>query len=87
MTQHVTLGAIGYNVTEADSQFIFEEAGPIFGCHTCFAFEKPNDLNDTPGIWWLTHLDASSERVPASHLKAAIQWLETHYGKSFEPRP
>lgn len=79
------LGCIGYRVTVADRQVIFEEEIPIHGCHTRFAFERPRDINETPGIWYLVHLDTSSERIPASHLAQALDWCGDQFGKNFEP--
>jgi hypothetical protein len=86
MTQQTTiLSGIGYNVTIADSQVIFDEAICIHGHHTQFAFERPHDINESPGIWWLVHLDTSSQRIPSSHIVAAHNWCCEMFGKSFEP--
>lgn len=81
----VILGGILYNVTFADGQVIFDQAITISGHYTQFAFEKPNDINNTAGIWWLVHLEKSSDRIPASHIAEAYQWCCNNYGKSFEP--
>lgn len=83
--QFVVLSGIGYNVTVADRQVIFEEAFCIHGFHTRFAFERPQDINNTPGIWYLVHLDTTSERIPAQHLTQAHKWCEENLGRSFEP--
>jgi len=85
VTTFVVLAGIGYNVTVVDCQVIFEEATPIWSCHTHFAFERPREINDSPGIWYFVHLDSSSQRVPASHLVAAHEWCCANLGKSFEP--
>ena len=85
MARFVILSGIGYNVTVADRQVIFEEAMPVYGSHTLFAFERPNDIENSPGIWWLTSLDTNRGRIPACHLAKALEWCEQEFGKSFEP--
>ena len=86
MSAHfAVLAAIGYNVTIADRQVIFEGSSPIHSTHARFAFERPRGINDSPGIWYLTHLDTSSERIPMSHLIAAHEWCVKNLGASFEP--
>jgi hypothetical protein len=79
------LGAIGYRVTVADSQVIFDQEGGIYGTHTQFAFERPKDINDSPGIWYFVWIDSSSNRVPARHLTDAVAFLERNFGHSFQP--
>lgn len=83
----VVIGAIGYKVTHQDGQIIFEVATPIYGCHTIFAFEKTKGINNTAGIWYLVHMDSSSERVPAHHIYGAIEYCEDVYGRCFEGVP
>ena len=83
----VVIGSIGYRVSHQDGQIIFQEATPIHGCHTLFAFEKVKEINNTTGIWYLVHLDSSSERVPAKHIYGAIEYCNDTYGKSFEGSP
>lgn len=83
--QFITLGCIGYIVTVEDGQVIFEERGGVFGCHAQFAFERPKEINDTPGIWYFVHLDTSSGRIPASHISHALQWCKEQFGDSFQP--
>lgn len=83
--QFITLGCIGYIVTVEDRQVIFEERASVFGCHAQFAFERPLEINDTPGIWYLVHLDTSSDRIPASHIVQAHEWCKEQFGASFEP--
>lgn len=85
MTHFAVLSCIGYNVTVADRQVIFTEAISISGCHTQFAFERPVEINNSPGIWYLTHLDSSSQRVCASHIVEAHRWCCENFGGSFEP--
>lgn len=84
MTDFAVLSGIGYNVTVADRQVIFENS-EVWGCHTQFAFERPPDLNNTPGIWYFVSLDSSSNRVPASHLVKAHEWCCETFGASFTP--
>jgi len=79
------LVATEYNVTIIDDQVIFNEAICVYGSHTQFAFERPHEINDSPGIWWLVHLDTSSQRIPSSHIVAAHNWCCEVFGKSFEP--
>lgn len=81
----VTLGGIGYQWSVQDRQVIFEERIPLFGCFTTFAFERNNDLNGTGGIWYLVHLESSSERVPANHISKALEWCKERFGDCFEP--
>lgn len=83
----VVLGAIGYKVTHQDGQIIFEEAAPFHWAHKVFAFEKIKGINNTAGIWYLVHMDSSSERIPAHHIYGAIEYCEDVYGKSFEGLP
>lgn len=83
--QLVVLSGIGYNVTVADSQVIFEEAITVWAHKTTFAFERPHEINHSPGIWYLVHLDTTSDRIPVSHLVVAHAWCCETLGKSFEP--
>lgn len=83
--RRAVLACIMYRVSVVDRQVIFEQEIPVHGCYTRFAFERPRDINETPGIWYMVHHDASSGAVPASHLVQAIAWCEEHFGKSFEP--
>lgn len=83
--QAAILGGIGYKVTVIDNQVIFEEEICIHGHHAVFAFERPHEINKSPGIWWLVHLDTSSDRIPVSHIVAAQAWCNEMFGKSFEP--
>lgn len=86
MTKHfVVLASIGYDVTVADNQVIFEQSPAVWSTHTVFAFERPTEINNSPGIWYLVHLDSSSQMVPASHIVAAHAWCCEQFGKSFEP--
>lgn len=84
MNQTAILSGIGYNVTVIDRQVIFEEAIPIWGAYTRFAFERPIGINDSPGIWYLVHLESSSQSIPASHIAKALEWCSEMFGKSFE---
>lgn len=83
--KYVVLSGIGYNVSVVDRQVIFEEANCIYGFMTRFAFERPVDINDTGGIWYLVHLESTTERVPASHIIAALDYCKKEFGASFEP--
>lgn len=83
----VVLGGIGYRATEQDGQVIFECHGGVWGTHCRFAMEKPREINDTPGIWYLVELDASSGRVPVSHIIKAHEWCCDKFGKSFADKP
>lgn len=79
------LCGILYRVEVADNQVIFTEEICIHGRHCVFALERPPDLNQSPGIWWLTHLDSTSSRIPASHISKALEYCEREFGASFEP--
>jgi len=81
----VILCGTGYSVTVQDNQVIFEEAICVWGSSSCFCLERPIDINNSPGIWWLTHLEESSGRIPASNIVQAVKWCEDNFGKSFEP--
>jgi hypothetical protein len=83
--QLVVLSGIGYDVTVQDGQVIFENQFTLGGPVTCFALERLKEINDSPGIWYLTHLEKSYGRIPASHLVCAVKWCEENFGKSFEP--
>ena len=85
MTEHFAiLSGIGYKVIVADRQVIFEESPTVCGCFSKFAFERPYDINDSPGIWYLVYLETSSDRIPVSHIAAALVWCGEMFGKSFE---
>lgn len=79
------LSGIGYNVYVQDNQVIFNESGPMFGFHRLFAFERPKEINNTPGIWYFVHLDCSSGDIPVSHIVEASKYVNEEFGKSFEP--
>ena len=83
-TGTVILCGIGYRWTFIDGQVIFDETHCMWGHSTSFAFEKPRDINNTPGIWWLAHLESTSERIPAGHIAAAYEFCCETWGKNFE---
>lgn len=85
LKKFAVLGAIGYDVTIQDGQVVFDEAGGFYGTHTQFAFERPVDIGNSPGIWYFVWMDSSSERVPACHIHMAIDWLEENVAASFKP--
>lgn len=86
MSQRQTiLSGIGYRVDVIDNQVIFTEELCIHGRHCRFAFERPPDINNSPGIWWLVHLDSSSDRIPVSHISKALEYCERQFGASFQP--
>lgn len=77
--------SIGYKWSVQDGQVIFEEAIPMAGDFTVFAFERISDFNGSPGIWYLVYLESSSQRVPASHISQALEWCKQRFGANFEP--
>jgi len=83
--RHVILSGIGYRVEVADNQVLFTEEICISGCHCRFALERPPEINNSPGIWWLVHLDSTSGRIPASHIAKALEYCEREFGASFKP--
>ena len=86
MKIQVVLAAIGYDVTVIDNQVIFQESCPLFGHFRMFTMERPMEINNSPGIWYMTSLDSTyGQKIPLSHLKEAIAWCENRFGKSFEP--
>lgn len=87
MSESVLLSCIRHNVTIQDGQIIFEAASGCWSTHTRFAFEKPREINNTPGIWYFVELDSSSGTVPASHIVQAYEWCVKHFGPSFEDAP
>lgn len=84
MRQTAILSGVGYNVTVIDNQVIFEESHPFWGRSRIFAFERPHEINKSPGIWYLVHLDVSTDKMPVSHIVAAHAWCCEMFGKSFE---
>lgn len=82
---HVILSGIGYNVTVLDNQVIFEESHPMWGCFRTFALERPTEINNSPGIWYLTHMESTWGKTPASHISEALRYCQETFGKSFEP--
>jgi len=82
--QYVVLSGIGYNVSVIDRQVIFDSANDIYGFKTRFAFERPVDINESGGIWYLCSLESTTGRVPASHLVAALDYCKKEFGASFE---
>lgn len=83
-TGRVILSCIAYTVTNQDGQVIFEEYGGVYGHSSSFAFEKPRDINNTPGTWWVVHMEDTCGRIPASHIVAAYEYCCDVYGKNFE---
>ena len=81
----VVLSCIEYQVTVADGQVIFDESRNLPGSFTRFALERPKDINDSPGIWYLVHLETSSGKIPASHIVEAVEWCSETFGRCFEP--
>jgi len=84
--EHVTLSAIGYNVYVLNDQVVFEESSPIWSCYTKLIFERRNEINNSPGIWYFVGMKVDRNGgVVASHIVKACEWLNENMGKSFEP--
>jgi hypothetical protein len=84
MKTEITLGGIGYFMEVKDGQVVFTESRPIAGLPvTEFAYERPRDINETPGIWHLTWLEMGTRGCVASHLEQALQYCRAKFGGDF----
>ena len=85
MKTEITLGCWGYFVEVQDLQVIFTESRPVAEVPiTQFAFERPRDINDSNGIWYLCWLETSKRGVVASHIEAALNYCRENFGANFE---
>ncbi len=85
MKTEIVLSGIGYFVEVQDLQVIFTESRPVANVTvTQFAFERPRDINDSNGIWYLCWLETSKRGVVASHIEQALSYCRENFGASFE---
>lgn len=85
MGTEITLGCIGYFVKVQDRQVIFTESRPVANTPvTQFAFERPRDIYNSNGIWFLCRLESGNRGIVASHLEGALKYCRENYGDSFE---
>ena len=85
MKTEITLSCCGYFVEVQDNQVIFTESRPVSGLTvTQFAFERPRDINDSNGIWYLCWLETRGRGVVASHIEEALQYCRENFGNCFE---
>ena len=82
--EHIILGGLGYYVEEREDgrSLLFTEASPVWGFCDTFILSKYDDINNTPGIWYLYMY---SDKIAATNIYQSIEWASKHYGKNFEP--
>lgn len=84
MRTEITLSCWGYFVDVQDLQVIFTESRPVSGCKvTQFSFDRPRDINNSNGIWYLKSLEAPDKGIPASHIEEALNYCRKQFGASF----
>lgn len=80
----ITLGACGYYIEVQDLQVIFTEASPVAFCPvTQFALQRPKDINNSNGIWYLCQIETSDRGIPVSHIEDAINYCRENFGANF----
>ncbi len=80
-----TLSCCEYRVSVVDRQVIFTECVSVWSYQTSFTLERPVEINNTGGIWYLVEASLGASPIPISHIVEAVKWCEEHFGKSFEP--
>ena len=80
----IVLSATSYFVLVVEQTVTFTESRPVaFVEPDKFKFEKLNDVNNSPGIWYFEKL--SKSKVPASAVTSAYIYCTERFGKNFEP--
>jgi hypothetical protein len=84
MRKEIVLDCIGYFVDVEDRQVIFTLSRPIAFTHNQFTFERPIDINNRGGIWYLSSIESSGRGIVASTIAKALKYCEETFGKDFE---
>ena len=80
LPQEAILAGILYRITIHEGMVIFEQAIPMFGCHTRMCFEKPKECG-----WYLSS-SSTWDSVNVNHIIAAHKLLCDVYGDTFEDK-
>lgn len=80
--EYAILSGIRYKVKLIDNQVVFTNCDLFF---TELVFERPVNINNTPGIWYMTGWESDNQHIPLSHIVSAQKFLNENFGESFKP--